>query len=51
MDGERIFQIVSTGTWGVLETWRFRRFLELQRDGGTTLTDDATGESAKKTSD
>jgi len=51
MDGEHIFQIISTGTWGVLGTWRFRRLLELQQDGGTTLTDDATGECAKKMSD
>jgi len=51
IDGERIFRIVSIGTWGVLGTWRFRRLLELQQDGGTTLTDDATGECVKKTSD
>jgi len=51
IDGERIFRIVFTGTWGALGTWRFRRLLELQWDGGTTLTDDATGEWAKKTRD
>jgi len=51
MDGERIFRIVFTGTWGALGTWRFRRLLELQQGGGTTLTDGATGECAKKMND
>jgi len=44
IDRERIFRIVSIGTWGVWGTWRFQRKLELQQDGGTTLTNNATGE-------
>ena len=44
IDRAHIFRIISTGTRGVLGTWRFLRDLELQRDGGTTLTDDAAGE-------